>query len=270
VVRLLMQNKRVDPTHNVDDTISSALENRHLEVVKLLLTDSRVNLENSYVDHIVVASINGNIEQVQRLLRDGVNPSVDDNLAVIGASHFGHWRVVRLLLRDPRVFEVPLTKKEEYGVLQNTMLDYSSDPGKELMVLYMMYHGVLRRIPGNKTRIKVTKNYVQELVEELVETGPKQLPILMILSYRIENLPMLYFLYDKIHLQWGSGSDEINHDGTYNIYLNDLSEIGIKRLLGRMRDLCLEREIKPYVIQLQEERSNDDNKEQNTTRRRLK
>jgi ankyrin repeat protein len=238
VVWSLLEDPRVDPTARNNEAIRMASENGHIEVVELLLENNRVDPTTA----IFNASKNGHIDVIQLLLENGVNPANDNNKAIRWASENGHVDVVELLLQDRRVFLTGLSIRG-YTVFQKTMFDRSSESGKVLAVLYMMYHDVLRRIPGNERRIEVTKKYIQGLVEELVEEGPKQLPISMILSYRIKNLPMLYFLHDKIELQWGDRSDGINPDGTYIIYLNDLSEEGIEDLLGRMRELCLEDEI---------------------------
>lgn len=45
IVRLLLDDKRVDPTDRDNDAIWSAYENGHVDVVKLLLKDERVTRE---------------------------------------------------------------------------------------------------------------------------------------------------------------------------------------------------------------------------------
>ena len=51
---------------------------------------------------LIEACKEGNIERVKELLKQGVDPTADDNLAIIYASFFGHTDVVEALLQDGR------------------------------------------------------------------------------------------------------------------------------------------------------------------------
>ena len=93
-----------DPSARDNYAIQSTSKNGHLVVVKLLLQDPRVDLsaDNNYA--IRLASEHGHLEVVKLLLQDPrVDPSADDNYAIRGASDNGHLEVVKLLLQDPRV-----------------------------------------------------------------------------------------------------------------------------------------------------------------------
>jgi ankyrin repeat protein len=244
VVQLLLRDDRVDPSDDNNYAILWASAHGHLEVVRLLLRDDRVDplVYNNLV--ILEASMKGHADVVELLIRDDrVDPSDNNNYAIRLASERGHVEVVEVLLRDRRVFLTGLSIRD-YTVLQKTMFDRSSESGKVLVVLYMMYHGVFRTINDNRDRIQNTQTFIQKRVRvlALVQKSSTEL-IPKMLSPIIKNLQMLYFLHDKIVLQWDDISDRINPDGTYNIYLNDLSKRGIKDLLGRMRELCLEDEI---------------------------
>lgn len=95
--------KRAD-TRALGSAIFLASENGHSEVVKLLLNDPRVDPSVSYNSAIRFASRNGHSEVVKLLLDDPrVDPSADDNEALRQASQNGHIEVVKLLLADSRV-----------------------------------------------------------------------------------------------------------------------------------------------------------------------
>ena len=104
VVRLLLQDKRVDPTVNNNDALRVASRNGHLEVVKLLLQDKRVDPSANNNGAIGFASEYGHLEVVKLLLQDKkVYPSAVDNYAIRWASLNGHLEVVKFLLLDKRV-----------------------------------------------------------------------------------------------------------------------------------------------------------------------
>jgi len=104
VVRLLLKDGRVDPSAREDYSIGKASENGHADVVKLLLEDGRVDPSRTANYAILVASENGHVEVVKLLLKDpNVNPSAQVNYAIRAAAKNGHLEVVELLLKDPRV-----------------------------------------------------------------------------------------------------------------------------------------------------------------------
>jgi ankyrin repeat protein len=104
VVRLLLNDPRVDPSAYSNHAIRLASWKGHVEVVKLLLNDPRVDPSDR--DNVAIrwASGNGHVEVVKPLLNDPrVDPSADNNCAIRWASRKGHVEVVKILLNDPRV-----------------------------------------------------------------------------------------------------------------------------------------------------------------------
>ena len=86
------------------DAIRFASMEGHIEVVRLLLQDPRVDPSVSNNEAILNAVSNGHTEIVRLLLQDPrVDPTDDNNWAIRDASELGHTEVVRLLLQDPRV-----------------------------------------------------------------------------------------------------------------------------------------------------------------------
>jgi hypothetical protein len=84
--------------------IMSASRSGHVQVVKLLLSDKRVDPSAGDNRAIKNASINGHVEVVKVLLSDPrVDPSAGNNDAIRRASENGHVEVVKLLLNDSRV-----------------------------------------------------------------------------------------------------------------------------------------------------------------------
>jgi ankyrin repeat protein len=104
VVKLLLNDPRVDPSAENNYAIRLASENGHVEAVKLLLNDPRVDPSAENNDAIRWASKNGHAEVVKLLLNDPrIDPSDDNNDAIRCASWNGHSEVVKLLLNDSRV-----------------------------------------------------------------------------------------------------------------------------------------------------------------------
>jgi hypothetical protein len=107
----------------------------HAEVLRALLEDGRI--DPSHMDNLAVryAAYQGHLEIVRLLLADPrVDPSAQDNLAVYLAARYGHPEVLRLLLADPRVNAIGaiegchpsvihiLVEDERFGILKNRAL----------------------------------------------------------------------------------------------------------------------------------------------------
>ena len=104
LVKLLLADKRVDPSKPNNLAIRFASQFGHVEVVKLLLADKRVNPATLNNIAIRVASRIGHLEVVKLLLADPrVDPADGNNYAIRWASEDGHLEVVNLLKQDPRV-----------------------------------------------------------------------------------------------------------------------------------------------------------------------
>lgn len=100
LLEILLRDDRIviDPIRTLD----VAIEVGNNEIVNLLLNDERIELN---VDHLIRAIRNDvGIEIIRTLLEDGrIDPSENDNEALIIASARGDVDTVRLLLTDPRV-----------------------------------------------------------------------------------------------------------------------------------------------------------------------
>ena len=104
IVKLLLLDKRVDPSAQDNYAIKYASGNGHLEIIKLLLTDKRVDPSVDENHAITMATKNGYLDIIMLLLLDKrVDPSAQDNWAIGWASKNGHMEIVELLLSDVRV-----------------------------------------------------------------------------------------------------------------------------------------------------------------------
>lgn len=104
VVKILLDDSRVDPSADNNFAINVVTEYGHTEVVALLLKNPRVNPAARSNSAIVKAAQNDHDEIVKLLLADPrVDPSVNNNTVIISAAHNGRTKVVELLLKDPRV-----------------------------------------------------------------------------------------------------------------------------------------------------------------------
>jgi ankyrin repeat protein len=97
VVKLLLNDPRVDPSAHDNYAIRWASRNGHVEVVKLLLNDPRVDPSADNNCAIRWASRNGHVEVVKLLLNyPRVDPSAYNNDAMRCAPENGHAEVVKL------------------------------------------------------------------------------------------------------------------------------------------------------------------------------
>ena len=90
-----------DPSDERNRSIRDAARNGRSEIVKLLLQDLRVNPGDYNNVAIQNAAANGHYHVVKLLLSDvEVDPKVDDNYALRKAKQNGHWNVVKLLEQE--------------------------------------------------------------------------------------------------------------------------------------------------------------------------
>ena len=105
-IRLLLADPNVDPSFPIGNgyAILDASENGYFEIVKLLLNDKRINPAIGYNYAISGSSKNGHIEIVKLLLNDKrVDPSQGHSYTIRQAHANGHKNVVELLWKDNRV-----------------------------------------------------------------------------------------------------------------------------------------------------------------------
>lgn len=104
VVRLLLQDAKVDPSAQHNFSIRYASYFGHAAVVTLLLQDHRVDPSAGYDSSIRYSSAYGHADVVELLLQDPrVDPSAYNDFSICEASKNGHADVVKLLLRHPKV-----------------------------------------------------------------------------------------------------------------------------------------------------------------------
>lgn len=106
IVKILLQDKRVDPTARGHKSLFLACKYGHTDVVKLLINryiGTEINSEEIN-QTIVVSSQHGHTETVKLLLQyECIDPAFEDNSPFISACKGGHPETVKLLLQDERV-----------------------------------------------------------------------------------------------------------------------------------------------------------------------
>lgn len=104
VKSILSAHPQLCPSFYRNWAINHACLNGYTEIVRILLEDGRVDPADPYNSPIIFASRNGYHEIVKLLLMDKrVDPADKNNEAIDGAGQYGHIEVVRLLLADWRV-----------------------------------------------------------------------------------------------------------------------------------------------------------------------
>jgi len=104
IVRLLLCDERVDPSAVSNHCLRHAVEGGHVEVVKMLLDHPKVDPADVNQEAFRRAAANGREEIVRLLLGDKrVDPAANDNQPIRDACERGHTEIVKLLLKDKRV-----------------------------------------------------------------------------------------------------------------------------------------------------------------------
>lgn len=104
IVKLLLEDPRVDPSIDHNTPIEYASYSGHSEVVKLLLSDPRVDPSDR--DNFIISHTckRGHLEVIKLLLEDPrVDPSDRDNSPIEAGVIRGYYEIVKLLIEDPRV-----------------------------------------------------------------------------------------------------------------------------------------------------------------------
>ena len=116
---LFLSDSRIQPDYNEYQALKAACENGNLvAVVKLI--DRVVPNQQEGIDSVIGASEYGHVAIVQFLLeRLSIDPSLENNLALISAAANNNLDVVDVLLKDPRVIHVGLSQAYRYAKLQN-------------------------------------------------------------------------------------------------------------------------------------------------------
>lgn len=118
IVRLILSDKRVDPSANNNHIFRMVCcdLDEELEIAKILLADPRVDPSDMYNEPIKDACASGHTEIVKLLLADKrVDPTVSNSLPLTLAVESCHTEIVKLLLDDKRcdpetVFELACAK----------------------------------------------------------------------------------------------------------------------------------------------------------------
>ena len=104
VIRVFLDDGRVDPSFSDDWTLRWAAENGHLDIVTICLKDSRVNSGSVSNNAIIMSSQNGHFHIVKLLLKDkNTDPAARYNLPIRCASGVGRYNIVEILMKDKRV-----------------------------------------------------------------------------------------------------------------------------------------------------------------------
>ena len=145
IVKIFLADSRYNPCNN---DLKMAIKNGNLQALELLLRDGRVDPSDQDNQAVILASETGNLQALQLLLKDDrVDPSDQSNEAIIQACTKGHLQVVELLLRDKRVN--PASRR-------NRAINRASDAGHgEIVQLLLSDSRVLKK--GNKSRLTAKK-----------------------------------------------------------------------------------------------------------------
>lgn len=88
---------------NDNEWIKRALKIGNIRIVEIIFKRNEINYASGNYFALKWACFIGNDELIQRLLKQGADPTVEDNIAIKIASRMGNIKVVKQLLLDSRV-----------------------------------------------------------------------------------------------------------------------------------------------------------------------
>jgi len=104
VIRVLLADKRVNPSHASNSAFYSACVSGYVENVKAFLECERFVLNNDHSFILTAAAEKGCADVVELLLKDGrLDPGLESNMALWKSASNGHTATVKFLLADKRV-----------------------------------------------------------------------------------------------------------------------------------------------------------------------
>jgi hypothetical protein len=123
VVRLLLQQKTVDPSDALPDRPS-------LQVLKLFYKYCPNKISRTKIDKILelACGLDGDLGKVKLLLKDSrCDPSVNNNICLHNAAIFGNIDIINILLTDPRV-----------GITYELLQDFCGTPRNDSTILKLL------------------------------------------------------------------------------------------------------------------------------------
>jgi ankyrin repeat protein len=146
IVQELLQ-KSIDPTDSGRHfAIVWPCRNGHVGIVKLLLNDKRVDPSMERNWPIQAASTNNHPDIVQLLLKDErVDPSADRNTAIHQAQIYGHFQVISVLLEDPRVNPF----QQSSNIIEKSFVNHQFEVVEKLLLHPQFRYFYLQELPDS-------------------------------------------------------------------------------------------------------------------------
>ncbi|MDF2578179.1 MAG: hypothetical protein K0S74_1663 [Chlamydiales bacterium] len=104
IAKEVLQDPKLEFASSASEALGMAIQYQLKEIFQILF--KRADIDPSYNDNeaIIIACVLGDSESLALLLRDAkVNPAAQDNSPIIAASDGGHAKIVKILLRLPEV-----------------------------------------------------------------------------------------------------------------------------------------------------------------------
>jgi ankyrin repeat protein len=238
VVKLLLNNDRVDPAADDNDAIQWACRNGHEKVVELLLADGRADpaADNNFA--IYWACREGHDKVVKLLVADGrVDPAADNNMAIHWACRKGYDKVVKLLLADGRA---------DPAADNNMAIRKASQNGRVKVVKLLLEDRRVDPAADNNEAIQwACRNGRDKVVEALFRSSKN------VRMYLKENNPVKFNVYNaKVEKELNDMATNFYRFVPYNIIdmliensnqallsiISDRTETGREKLLKQMRN----------------------------------
>jgi ankyrin repeat protein len=138
-VKLLLKNKKINPSYDNNLAIRTATMNGGVDLVKILIKDKRVDPSDyDFFDSsifglspIITSSILGHFDIVRLLLEDPrVDPSTQYNCAISSAAYSKQYNIVDLLWQDIKIKntlinnDIVLYNKLKNKDITNKLIDF--------------------------------------------------------------------------------------------------------------------------------------------------
>jgi ankyrin repeat protein len=103
ILKLLLKDPRTDPSDGNNVILLTAVERGYYRIVRRLLMDPRVDPSDNHNPAIIAAANHGNAPILELLLKDGrADPKIMNSAPLSFAAILGHYKIVKILLKDGR------------------------------------------------------------------------------------------------------------------------------------------------------------------------
>lgn len=182
IFKLLINDPRVNPNARNGDLIMVAARDDCIEIVKIILFSDRFINKSKLQNAFNKAVTEGFTEEVELFLDFGVDPSLNDNYAIKLASEGEYIDIVKLLLKDPRVYAREKGKGYHFQNYHNSeiaeilSIDNEKYPNPTIRKHNRLIENNINKLKNKISHLRKEENFYLEHLRENEEMQKSGMP----------------------------------------------------------------------------------------------